>query len=1039
MALGGLGAVLLSGHPSLSPSHVISQVDLRSVFFAVVFVIIVLVLAYLTNPSETSFRTYLTEQSFKQHLSRLDDGGQEEGVASDDSGLHFTLSRRIPPGTRKSGSNFDPSSPFHFVSRASVSLRTPKHVFYSFGILTIAAVYPTGRPHARGPGPTITSENIVSSVSDAWFIGAFGRWWRGGVIQSWWHDMLATPKDAERGGSGILDVKALDILDGYEGLPFPTPSRLPSDAAAKLRGTERSTARSTTAAPRSNTPPPLPKSASLPLHAPRNSPATPPKGNAAQVQRHASSPAQAPTSSTPELTRPPAPPMLSYSPSSTSLFDSSPVIAEVLRQISQSKAAVVELSSQLTEFQSSAEKTRAIIQSELEEQRKRKREEDAARAELKTRTKTLEDRKRSAESSKREAEKRLRAAESARDSATARIGKLEAEIGALKTRMNADEEEIVRRKEEGDVKEKETQEELERKRKEIKVAEDVISALNSRAKELEERIAQEEDRLRKAKEQAEIKKQDRSFYPLHVVPAVNEEDITIPSWSATGSYPLPSDAQTLGQPSSDYAPRQQEGFPQPIQPPRSKGSVSSGSGNSDHREPSESPRPARLSLTGISNLRESSQRVISEPESHSQLVIRPPMFPLLSGDVPSALSNRTTSTRFSPFSDTEEVVEEKAFVPASDPASTTSISPTSSSLIPTSLIHSLDGAGSIENVGLSRSFQSADDTVLDRDWRKNTRFPPPPPVESPNSGRAAYTTSPLSLTCPSFDGVDQEDPFEVRLPHMRRRLTSDLMDMQRAALPPSRTNPDPPLPPIGLLNGGRREHDVQDKAVSHRRWFSQQDAAKERKGLNPEAKAFSLNKKSSPSLFNASQMYAHGHSTSYDGVMQNGGPYSSGSLSSLSSHHGSLSTSSSLSIPPSLAHHGADSDTVFSSMFGRAFAPSPEEREALQRALGGSTNTSLERLPTLSEVSSIPSMSMPSSPAHTHAPAASLVSGLNANMGIAVGATGTSNDGAVGLGAGRTHLPPGLSWLQSLPRMRKPKFSPWEDEETKETSVEEGR
>ena len=44
MALGGLGAILLSGHPSLSPSHVLSKVDLRSVFFGVVFAIIVLVL-----------------------------------------------------------------------------------------------------------------------------------------------------------------------------------------------------------------------------------------------------------------------------------------------------------------------------------------------------------------------------------------------------------------------------------------------------------------------------------------------------------------------------------------------------------------------------------------------------------------------------------------------------------------------------------------------------------------------------------------------------------------------------------------------------------------------------------------------------------------------------------------------------------------------------------------------------------------------------------------------------------------------------------
>ena len=44
MALGGLGALLLSGHPSLSPHHVLSQVDLRSVFFGLVFAIIVLVL-----------------------------------------------------------------------------------------------------------------------------------------------------------------------------------------------------------------------------------------------------------------------------------------------------------------------------------------------------------------------------------------------------------------------------------------------------------------------------------------------------------------------------------------------------------------------------------------------------------------------------------------------------------------------------------------------------------------------------------------------------------------------------------------------------------------------------------------------------------------------------------------------------------------------------------------------------------------------------------------------------------------------------------
>ncbi|KAI0630227.1 hypothetical protein C8Q77DRAFT_1137071 [Trametes polyzona] len=1054
MALGGLGAVLLSGHPSLSLGHVVSQVDLRSVFFAVVFVIIVLVLAYLTNPSENSFRTYLTEQSFKQHLSRLDEGGQEDGVASDDSGVHFTLSRRSPPATRKSGSNFDPSSPFHFVSRASVSLRTPKHVFYSFGILTIAAVYPTGRP-LRNHGHTIQTENFPSSVSDAWFVGAFGRWWRGGIIQSWWHDMLATPKDAERGGSGILDVKALDILEGYDGLPFPTPSRLPSDGAGKLRGTERSTARSTNAAPRSNTPPPLPKSASLPLHAPRITPSSPPKGNGVQAQRHSSSSTQASAPTTPETTRPSAPPMHSYSASSPSLFDSSPVIAEVLRQISQSKAAVLELRTQLADFNSSASESHANIQSELEEQRKRKREEDAARAELKTRTKTLEDSKRSAESSKRDAEKRLRAAESARDSASARIEKLGEEIGALRTRMQEDEAEIVRCKEEGDAQERESQAELERKKKEIKVAEEVVAALNSRAKELEERIAQEEERLRKAKEQAEIKKQDRSFYPLHVVPTVNEEDISIPSWTPALSYPIQAQEDTLTQETlahhtSGYADRQ-EAFPQPIQPPKSKGSASSGSTNSDKREPSVSPRPARLSLTGISNLREPIQQVLADPDTNGQVLVRPNGFPLFGGDLPSTLSNRSTSTRFSPFSDSDEVIEPVASAQMDAPNTASSISPMSTSLIPTSLISSLDSTVGLDGLGLPRSFQSEDDTVLDRDWRKNARFPPPPPVESPKASRngvGAYTTSPISLTCPSFEGVDKEDPFEVRPPPLRRRLTADLLD-QRGSLPASRTISDPPLPPIGISSVAQHQQqqdDIQDKTASaHRRWFSQQDAAaaKERKGLNPEAKAFSLTntKKSFPSLYPAAQAQAHTLAPSpYDGFA------SSTSLSSLGSQLSST-PSSQLSLPPSLAHHhhmpsaaGATStdalDTVFSSVSMRAFAPSPAEREALQRAFGGSANASLERLPTLSEVSSIPSLaSLPPSPSHTHAPA---TSGLPLGVGVGVGVGRGLGSQGKDAGAGRTLLPPGLSWLQNFP-LRKPKFSPWEDEETKEAGVGEGR
>lgn len=171
--------------------------------------------AYLTNPSETSFRTYLTEQSFRQHLSRLDDNAQDEQSSTKGSALLLAASRRSPPiSHNRPRPDFSTKSPFHFVNRASISLRTPKHVIHSFGILTIAAVLPSGS-QPRGALPV---EGLPSTVNDSWFIGAFGKWWRGGPIRTWFHDVIVNTKDAERMSSGILDAKALDNLECYDGV-----------------------------------------------------------------------------------------------------------------------------------------------------------------------------------------------------------------------------------------------------------------------------------------------------------------------------------------------------------------------------------------------------------------------------------------------------------------------------------------------------------------------------------------------------------------------------------------------------------------------------------------------------------------------------------------------------------------------------------------------------------------------------------------------------------------------------------------------------
>jgi hypothetical protein len=248
---------------------------------------------------------------------------------------------------------------------------------------------------------------------------------------------------------------------------------------------------------------------------------------------------------------------------------------------------------------------------------------------------------------------------------------------------------------------------------------------------------------------------------------------------------------------------------------------------------------------------------------------------------------------------------------------------------------------------------------MDKEWReaRSQHLQASDSQTSPSFG--PITVSPASLHGPSANDYER-DPFEVRVltsPPAREReyrmSSESLMDMQRVPLV-HRTHSDP--------TSGKEDEPapstVADKAVS-RRWFTS-NKEKPKKGLNPDAKEFSLPRKAATTTVNPRQ-------TAYDALNPNG--MGSNMMAPASANHSLL----------------------------RAFAPSPAEREALHRALGGSTNTSLERLPSLSDMGSIPS-----SPSHVHAAPA-------AQRAI-------DNKG----------LP---TWLSSLPRIRKPNFSPWDDEE----------
>ena len=280
---------------------------------------------------------------------------------------------------------------------------------------------------------------------------------------------------------------------------FPTsgscPRLLQRGVPPKLRSRERSV-QSTGLLPRRNsTPPPLPKSVSLPLHTDH------------RAQEHLPGASRSPPLGVERRrsgihTSPVALPV-SRACSALNALNLSPVITEVLEQIEVAQASVNDIKAQLKEAQTSAIQSRTQLQTELDDLRERKREEDQKRADGKARTKSLEEARRVAEARKREAEKKLKVARGTKASATRRVEELESEIGKLKQRIDRDRTALDAQPDSADAEEEQRLiSELETKKKEVQVAEEVVATLNVRARELEDKITDSKTRLRGAEELA---------------------------------------------------------------------------------------------------------------------------------------------------------------------------------------------------------------------------------------------------------------------------------------------------------------------------------------------------------------------------------------------------------------------------------------------------------------------------------------------------------------------------------------------------------
>ncbi|CAE6482893.1 unnamed protein product [Rhizoctonia solani] len=290
-ALGALGAMLVPMERG---------VETHSIIVAAAIVAIVLILAYVTNPSAASFRTFLTELAFRRHLSKLHDASEADPPAL--TWARHSLHIDAPPHLQ-------------FATRASISVRSSAHIFRSFGVLTIAAVTPVADHRNKRPGGD--AQTSFASDQGRWFLGAFGKWWLGGAL------LLGKGDDGDA-TAGLLDIRLLDDSELSKWTLIP-------DCNGR------------------RTPPPLPKHASLPLHTQPTQKPSKPKSRSKSKSKAKSTP----NGNNPES----APSTASNTPATTNI-DAHPLLADLLQHITTTQTALNNTRAQLAQLHASTAHTR---------------------------------------------------------------------------------------------------------------------------------------------------------------------------------------------------------------------------------------------------------------------------------------------------------------------------------------------------------------------------------------------------------------------------------------------------------------------------------------------------------------------------------------------------------------------------------------------------------------------------------------------------------------------------------------------------------
>ena len=138
----------------------------------------------MTNPTESSFRSYLTELSFRRHLADIhrpviDDvshaPGAQNGTVTEKANGELSNGHNATATKHPSGSETPPIAPFRFANHVAISLRTPPLAYRSLLFFALAFTSPVCAPifvsdsGSKGKGCAVRDPVVV-------FLGLMGHW-----------------------------------------------------------------------------------------------------------------------------------------------------------------------------------------------------------------------------------------------------------------------------------------------------------------------------------------------------------------------------------------------------------------------------------------------------------------------------------------------------------------------------------------------------------------------------------------------------------------------------------------------------------------------------------------------------------------------------------------------------------------------------------------------------------------------------------------------------------------------------------------------